>query len=132
VACIHAEEQAKAEQVADMQRDASDVQRQLATASATEARGLRQELQFDRETLSALAREGTYVPVKSDVCVPTHLASSFVGGSERDALTTADKVRLTVRIVERDGKTFPINPDVVTNRLNLSVSHGVVKSASIG
>jgi len=84
------------------------------------------------DAISSLVSGSAYASVDGDVCLPTRLASSFVGDPEKDATTTAKAVRLTVRIAGRDGRAFPVSADIVSNRLNLSISGGVVTTASVG
>jgi hypothetical protein len=119
---LRAQAEAKAKTIAHLKR-------QLAAANASNDSALRQ---WDLNALSALLSGSAHVPVAGDVCLATNLASSFVGRTEKDANATAEKARLTVRVVERDGRSLPASANYVSTRVDLSISKGIVKTAWAG
>ncbi len=63
------------------------------------------------------------------------IAQTVVGLPEDEAVATIEgvsSVRLTTRIVARDGVSFPVTEDYSPQRVNLTVESGIVTSVSVG
>jgi len=58
--------------------------------------------------------------------------NSFIGLTEMEAVEAATRLELPNRIVERDGKNFPVTRDYRPNRLNFVIEKGLVTRVSTG
>lgn len=56
----------------------------------------------------------------------------MVGLTEAEAAAVAEDLGLTVRVVERDGESFPATMDYNPERVNLSIEDGLVTKATLG
>ena len=62
---------------------------------------------------------------------PPHDGSGYVGMREADALASAKKSNIPVRVVERDGEALPVTMDFVYNRHNLYIVNGMVYKVEV-
>ena len=65
---------------------------------------------------------------------PSEAAAEELVGLPEDVATeiAVDRGWTPVRVTSRDGESFPITADFVSNRLNIDVEDAVVTSASFG
>ena len=73
----------------------------------------------------------TEEPMMDDAKVE-QVAASVVGMSEDDAVKAIEAAGYTSRVVERDGKSFPVTMDVRGDRINLTIADGKVTKATVG
>ena len=58
--------------------------------------------------------------------LPLITESQWVGMTVEDANKRAEGIGYTCRIVEENGRSFMVNADVKSNRLNLRIRDGIV------
>ncbi len=88
------------------------------------------------------SREKTEVATESSLPMPDPQPSkpaptagapdSFVGLTETAAVDAANRMELPHRIVERDGRRFPVTRDFRPNRLNFVIEKGMVVRVTTG
>lgn len=67
-----------------------------------------------------------------DAPVSTEVVERVIGLDEQAATDTATELGFEVRVVERDGESFPVTADYRVDRVNLVITDGVVTGASVG
>lgn len=62
---------------------------------------------------------------------PIGSGENYVGMTEDDALTLAEKSKTPARVVERDGESLPVTMDFIYGRHNLYIRDGAVYKVEI-
>jgi hypothetical protein len=75
---------------------------------------------------------GTDADPEEPAAVDQQAAERLVGLTEEEATKLAESNGWAVRVVSRDGESFPITMDYRTDRVNLTVENGVVTAVSVG
>lgn len=68
----------------------------------------------------------------SEAATTQEFADTLVGKSEQDAQDATEKAGYTFRVIEREGEPLPATTDYRTDRINVVIEDGDVKSASVG